>query len=485
VKIEVEDYQKIRYLYNVEHETIRAISRSLGISRQTVKKYCEGQSVPWERKHGSGTIKSRMTPDVVEFIQKCIGEDEKEKLNKQKHTAKRIYDRLVTEKGFEGAESTVRMTVAQLRGEPHHKAFIPLEYEPGEAIQVDWGECTVYLCGERIKLNLWCMRECYSSDFFCRVFFRQNQESFLEGIRDGLKHFGGSPKKIIFDNAKVAVSEGFGLHAKATDGYAAMAAHYIFEPVFCNIASGHEKGLVEGLVGFVRRNFFVPVPHVNSLEEVDTILSERAEEYRSHKIEGKTETVGYRYALTRAALKPLPPFVFETAKKCETRVDDFALLKFEKNKYSVPYKFSGKTVTVKATGNKLSVFSNNEKIAEYIRDYSTGKTHYTLNHYMELIARRPRSAVDAAPVKRTVPEQLYGFLEGLRDPHDVVTLLQIYLEKPDELLKSINESSTIESLKAMLSKTEENPPKDISAYKIEVKIPDISAYNVLVSGRTN
>lgn len=485
MKIEVEDYGEIRRLFEEEGMSQRRIAATLGISRTTVKKYCEGEQVPWERKPGSGMTETIMTEDVKEFIRACLNEDEKQGLKKQKHTARRIYQRLKEELNFKGGESTVRRYVKELRNHAPH-TFIPLEYAPGEAIQVDWGECTVYIDGEKVKINIWCMRECYSADIFCRAFYRQNEESFLEGIRDGLIHYGGVPKKIIFDNAKVAVSEGFGIHAKATEGYRALAAHYVFTPVFCNIASGHEKGLVEGLVGYIRRNFFVPVPHVRTIEELNDMLTEAAKKYRDHMIDGQAETVGTKYETARKAFRPLPPFKFDTAVKAEVRADSFSMVKYDGNRYSVPYHLSGKEVTVKATGNYVSVLYRGEVVTQYTRDYGTGRKHYKLEHYMGLIERRPRSSIDAAPVKQTVPEALLRFLETLEDPHDVVKTLQLYLNQQDKVLKVISNVSSYEALEACVNpctvreNTESIP--NTSHIAVAVYVPELSQYDCLTSG---
>ena len=134
-------------------------------------------------------------------------------------------------------------------------SFVPLAYEPAEAMQIDWGETTFVLKGVKTKINIWCMRECFSADIFVIAFMRQNEESFLEGILNGFEHFGGVPKKLIFDNAKVAVKDGFGANAVATDKYKAMAAHYAFTPVFCNVAQGHEKGLGRRAGGLFKAQF--------------------------------------------------------------------------------------------------------------------------------------------------------------------------------------------------------------------------------------
>lgn len=232
-------YEKIRHYHVHENKSQREIARLLGISRTTVKKYLDGSSVPWERLGISGRKPYVVTEDIVELIKGYLAEDEAENIKRQKHTTRRIYKRLVEEHEFPGGESTLRPLVAELKKKTS-KVFVPLSYNPAEAIQIDWGEATFYENTVKTKVNLFCMRQCNSADIFVKAFYRQNEESFLEGLLAGLMHFNGSPKRIIFDNAKVAVKEGFGLHAKAQDSYKAFAAHHAFKPEFCNIASGHE-----------------------------------------------------------------------------------------------------------------------------------------------------------------------------------------------------------------------------------------------------
>lgn len=132
-------------------------------------------------------------------------------------------------------------------------------------MQIDWGEATVYLKGIRTTVNLLCARMCYSDAPIVLAYRRQNEESFLDALVCVFQYFGGVPKRVIFDNGKVAVKDGFGAHAKKQAGYTSLSAHYGFEAVFCNPASGNEKGLVEGLVGYIRRNVCVPVPRVDSI----------------------------------------------------------------------------------------------------------------------------------------------------------------------------------------------------------------------------
>ena len=431
--IEVEIYEKIRHLHEHENMSQRSIAKILGISRNTVKRYFNGSHVPWEREGTSGRNKYVITDEVLDFIKACLVEDETENIKKQKHTAKRIYDRLVAEKDFAGGESTIREIVAELK-DKQVKVFIPLSYDPGEAIQVDWGEASVYLAGKKIKVNLWCMRECYSADMFCKVFYRQNEESFLEGQISGLDYFGGAPRKVIFDNAKVAVKEGFGVHAKIQARYAALSAHYAFKPEFCNIASGHEKGLVEGLVGWIRRNILVPIPRVETIDDLSAEILRRCLNYRNHKIKGREQTVGMMAQSSSARMIRLPKFKFDPSKSVLSRVDEFSTVRFDYNKYSVPFQYAGKEVTVKGYGNEIILLYRGSEIARYPRCYVRGATNYRLEHYIDLIEQRPRSAYNAKPVKNTLSEELMEIGRRLSSPREMVKLLRMYMDFGEERL---------------------------------------------------
>lgn len=138
----MKDYKEIRQRF-LSGESQRNIAKVMGISRNTVKKYCEGASVPWIRKTPirEATV---LSDRVVAFIQSCIDEDQNSPTKKQRHTARRIFTRLVDELGYTGSESTIRNKVRQLKQSPS-KVFIPLQFDPAEAMQVDWGEVTIYL----------------------------------------------------------------------------------------------------------------------------------------------------------------------------------------------------------------------------------------------------------------------------------------------------------------------------------------------------
>ncbi len=475
--IEVKIYEQIRYLTEHEGLSQRKIAEQLRISRKTVKKYFEGRTAPWERKEGSGRSKTVLTDDVCKFVKACLDEDDELNLKKQHHTAKRIYDRLEEEKGFTGGESTIREYVAELKDKPKD-VFVPLSYDPAEAIQVDWGEATIFLAGMKTKINFWCMRECYSNDFFCKGFFRQNEESFLEGMRDGFEYFNGVPKKVIFDNAKVAVKEGFGYHAKVTDKYLAMSAHYTFKPVFCNVAQGHEKGLVEGLVGFARRNTMVPIPRVNTLEELNDLLLQKAIKYRQHQVKGKPDTVGEMTKEYQRKLIPLPPFRYDTSNTILVKADDFSLVRFGHNKYSIPFIYASKTVSVKGYGNSVEIFYQNTKISTYYRIYDRNKTEYRLEHYIDLIERRPRSVYNATPIKKTLPAELLDYSMKLDNPKDVIKLLRLYMEHGNRLIDLIEGTTEIAQIEGKLIKV---MPKIVTRInEIKVTQTNLGKYDSLL-----
>ena len=473
--IEVDLYYRIRTLYN-EGESIRSIARRLGISRQTVKKYCEGNTHPDVRKTYNRES-DVITDDIRDFIRACLEEDRLMQLPKQKHTAKRIYDRLVSEKYFTGGESTIRNAVKALRIEfsVPPQADMPLEYEPGDAAQIDWGEATVSIHGKKCKVQFFCGRLCYSCAIFVQAFYSQNLESFLEGQQLMFDFFRGVPKRLIFDNAKVAVKEGFGLHAKATDGYKSFAAHYAFKTDFCNIASGNEKGLVENLVGYARRNFMVPVPRVASLEELNKTLLQSCLDYRNnHKVESHILSVKEAYDEEWYSLSQIPAYRFDTSRTATPSVGDYATVRFDKNNYSVPVRYLRKTILAKGYANKVCFFYDNEIIAAYDRIYGSGKTEYRLEHYLDLLERKPRSVFQAKPVKSNVTKELLDWGRLLPGQNaEMVKLLRLCVDYGEERILSIKQQlpeNLVPTVDMIRSQLHETPESNVLYLKNEISV---------------
>jgi transposase len=473
-------YERIRFLHEQDHLSVREIARMLHIARDTVSKYCKGETIPSQRKPGSGR-KTVINSEINEFINACLEEDRQENLRKQKHTAKRIHDRVEEDLGIIIAESTIRKFVAEKR-EKIKESFIPLVYDPGEAVQIDWGSAKVYLQEERIDINFFCMRECSSDAPFCMAFIRQNQESFLEGIQSGLEFIGGSPRRIIFDNAKVGVKEGFGHYAVAQDRYAALAAHYAFKTVFCNPGEGHEKSLVEDLVGYARNNYMVPLPHVDSIKELNGILRKKCEQYISqHRVAHKEFSVAQMLEAARKCFIPLPPYRFDTSLTQNIQVDDFSLVRFDYNRYSVPFRLTGKYVTVKGTGLEVQIWYQSNQIAVYDRCFKRNNKYFRLEHYIELLERKPRSVWNAMPVRDTVPPALFRLLQTLEEPKQVLFILHAYLADKDKVMSILDRCRSYDE--AHLELELPSPGKVDVQNEVKVSMPELVRYDVLLGRR--
>ena len=290
-------------------------------------------------------------------------------------------------------------------------------------MQVDWGEAKVYMEGEKITINFFCARLCYSCRPFVLAYHKQNEESFLDAFVRIFDELGGVPSRVIFDNGRVAVKEGFGKHASMQQGYTQLRAHYSFDAVFCNPAEGHEKGLVEGLVGWARRNIMVPIPRVDDISELNSLLASRCNEYETHTIKGKPASVGEMYLTEKSKLHALPGFRFEAAKSYNARVNAFSTVRFRTNSYSVPVKYTGHTVGVKGYPETIEVYYKGDLIATHKRSYGREQTVYDLDHYLPLLKIRKRAILDAAPVKQNVPPEVMEELR--RNSNDYSRMVEI------------------------------------------------------------
>ena len=275
-----------------------------------------------------------------------------------------------------------------------------------------------------------CARLCYSGVPMVLAYRRQNEESFLDALVQVFQYFGGVPKRVIFDNGKVAVKDGFGAHARKQAGYAALAAHYGFEAVFCNPASGNEKGLVEGLVGYIRRNVCVPVPKAESMEDLNRMLQEKCLNYLSHQIRGKESSVGEMLTKEREKLYPLPGYPFDPCKRATGRVDRFCTVRFDTNNYSVPAAYCGREVSVKAGPETVSIYFEGQCIARHRRCLDRKQNIYKLEHYLPLLEKKGRAIFYARPVQETLPDYFLNWLQKQNlSPKELVEILSRCREK--------------------------------------------------------
>ncbi len=310
------DMEFIRRLQVAEGWSERRIAREFGYGRNTVHKLLDRSqptTAPVYRR--SKPVRAPKMDRYREIIDSWLIADQAAP-RKQRHTAHRIHDRLVSEyDATDLAESSVRRYVRQRRELVAPKAapaFLHLEFGPGQVAQVDWGEATVKLAGRQVTVWMFCMRLCHSTKPFVAVYPHGRMECFLEGHIQAFAWFGGIPAEIIYDNLGSAVQRVLSRRGRLLNAaFQAFVAHYLFKPVFANLAAGWEKGLVEGLVGTARRNYLVPVPDVSCLQEVNTHLRHGIDRDADHVVpERDGRSVRELFAEDRQGLIALPPSVF-------------------------------------------------------------------------------------------------------------------------------------------------------------------------------
>ena len=432
--IEVDQYQRIRYLFAVQGLSQRAIARELGISRNTVRKYCAGAELPVPKPRRR--TRPVITDEVKGWIQGYLKEDEQASqirgAAKQRHTAWRIYERLRAEHAFAGSYEAVARLVRELRPEGK-EVFIPLAWDPGDAMQADWGQAVVFLAGKPVKVHFFCARLCYSGLPFVALYPAERNEFLLDGHRQAFEFFQGVPHRVIYDNLRTVVREGWGRYVTQKQrGFQLLEAHYAFTSEFCNPGQGHEKGLVEGLVGWVRRNILTPVPHADDWEQLNDLLWQRYQDYRQHTLGGRRQTVAAAYEKERPCLLPLPAKPLETCRVQTCRVRPDSLVRVDNNHYSVPSRWVGQWVTVKAYPFRVELWAQGEKVAQHRRSFEAGRTLYDLSHYIGVLERKPRAAGQAKPVRETVAERIQAvrarLAQGPIGDREFVQILRLSLE---------------------------------------------------------
>jgi len=496
----MDQYELVRTGYRVYGKTISELARLTGHSRNTIKKAIRGE--PWgykERAHQP----FRVLGDHVETIDRWL-ESDQDNPAKQRHTARRIYHRLVEENGFEGSESNVRRYVrfAKLRlGIARSGAFIPCDPEAGNEAEVDWGTAVAILSGEAVRLKFFCMRSKYSGKHFVRFYPCERQQAFFDGHARAFSFFGGVFPVLIYDNLTSAVQKVLrGRDRVEQEQFCKLRAYYSFEARFCNPDSGHEKGGVEGLVGFARRNYMVPVPEAASLDELNEKILARCVAYGSHKPAGRDRTVNALYEEEKNHLVALPEEGFSNVQTYDSRADKYATVIVDKNRYSVPSRCAGFKVKVLLHVDRVEIFSGAKKLATHERLYGNNKWCLNPDHYLDLIQQRPMAFKSARPIRQwqeNWPESLHVLLERFcsaqgetKGIKDFVTVLMLYRDhastEVEAAVKLAAEShiSTSEGVRHILSSAA-NPASAIAPLSAPslpwstLAPPDVSVYGQL------
>ena len=273
----VQTYLKVRQAYNIEGKSQRQIAREMGLNRRSIQKMLKNSAPP-------GYCRQKEAPspklDPHKSWIDAILEADKKIHKKQRHTVVRLYNRLKTECSYTGSYTTLRTYVAKklLRSK---EMFVPLAHDPGMA-QCDFGEARAVIGGKLCKVHYLVMQLPFSDAVFVKAYFVENTEAFCEGHVSAFEFFDGVPLRILYDNTTIAVKKILGNgHREQTDAFVALKSHYLFTEGFANLAKGNKKGGVENLVGYVRRNFMVPIPNFDSLEAFNDYLAKCCREYQA------------------------------------------------------------------------------------------------------------------------------------------------------------------------------------------------------------
>jgi transposase len=390
----VEIYGRVRRAVRVDGRSQRAVAQEFGLSRETVRKMLEFAVPPGYRRQ-QPVRRPKLGPWIG--VIDAILDDDRQRPAKQRHTAKRIFDRLREEHQFTGGYTIVKDYVhtATVRGQ---EMFVPLVHPPGEA-QADFGEALVVIAGVEQKAHYLAMDLPHSDDCFVVAFPAETTEAFLEGHVQAFAYFGGVPTRILYDNTKIAVARILGGEERQrTRAFSELQSYYLFADKFGRPAKGNDKGKVEGIVGYSRRNFMVPVPRVSSWDELNAQLAERCRMRRERRLRGHQETIGERFERDRAAMLPLPATPYEACEKISARVSSLSLVRYRSNDYSVPTEYGHRQVWVKGYVHEVVIACGSEIIAKHVRSYEREAVVFEPLHYLALLEQKTRALDQAAPL---------------------------------------------------------------------------------------
>lgn len=386
----VEQFEQIRRDRAQEGLSIRELARRHGVHRRAVRQALKSAVPPPKR-----APESRPAPKLGPYrpiIDEWL-EADGEAPSKQRHTARRVWQRLLEEHGAEVSERQVcRYVAAKRRQIGEVEACVPLVSDAGVEAEVDWGEAQVIMRGEPVKVHLFLMRACHSSASYVAAFEAETQQAFLEGHVAALEFFDGVFGLIRYDNLKAAVARMMkGRRRVESDRFVAMRSHYGFESSFClsGEQGAHEKGGVESEVGRFRRRHLVPVPKVESLGELNGRLETACWGDLERTIVGRPEPVGEMLARERTLLADLPAEPHCTAEEASPRVDSKAMVTIRQNRYSVPARLAGMRVRAQVGARGIALWHDGKVVATHERLAGKHGASAQLEHYLDLLTRKP------------------------------------------------------------------------------------------------
>jgi len=436
----VYDYGRIRRAKR-DGMSIREIARRFNHSRRKIREVLSGSGEPGSYPKRKTQAAPQLKP-FHEAILDLLKEDETSP-PKQRHTMTQIHRRLQSEHNFEGSYSSVRRFIIKHR-QQHRETFIPLDHEAGQRIEADFGIIHVDFPDGRRKVNVLILVWSYSNAPFAIALPTQKNEAILEGMTQAFEFFGCVPKEVWWDNPKtVADLILIGRDRKINKRYAALASHYVFDPLFCMPAKGNEKPVVENRVKTLQRRWSTPVPKVQDLEELNVYLRECCLKDQQRISSGKKETIGTRLEQEQKHALSLPKYRFDPCIRQEAKVCKYQFARFDNVSYSVPRHCAFQTVSVKGYVDRVEIVFNGAVVATHSRSYKSGEQVLDPLHYLVALGRRA-AALDHSNVYKNwrlpaVFDELRERLENRHGPRagakQYVRVLQLLAQHPLERVK--------------------------------------------------
>ena len=390
----VELYARVRRACHVEGMSTREASRVFGVDRKTVRKMLSF-SVPPGYRRSAPPRRPKLGP-FTGIIDRIL-EDDRTSHRKQRHTAKRIFDRLRDEYGFTGGYTIVKDYVRE-QGLRSREVFVPLSHSPGHA-QADFGEAMAVIGGALRKIHFLAFDLPHSDGCFVAAYPAETTEAFCDGHNAAFAFFGGVPRSILYDNTKLAVARILGDGKRQrTRAFSGLQSHYLFEDRYGRPGKGNDKGNVEGVVGYARRNFMTPLPRFASWDAFNGHLEEQCRNRQGNVLRGHRESIGKRFVRDREALKRPLPAPFDACDKQGTRVNSLSLVRYRTNDYSVPVAYGHQEVWIRGYIHEVVIGCGAGIIARHPRSYDREDMVFDPIHYLPLLEHKIGALDQAAPL---------------------------------------------------------------------------------------
>ncbi len=489
-------YRKVR-LACAEGMSQREAARHFGISRDSVRKMLSFSVPPGYRR--KAPVRRPKLDGFTAIIDAWL-EADRGVHRKQRHTAKRVFERLRDEHGFTGGYTIVKdyLREQERRG---REMFVPLAHPPGHA-QADFGEAMVIIGGIEQKAHYFAFDLPHSDACYVRAYPAATSEAWVDGHVHAFAFFGRVPVSVLYDNDRCLVSrilpDGTRKRAQLFSGF---LSHYLIRDRYGRPGKGNDKGGVEGLVGWARRNFMVPLPRFPSWEAFNAWLEEQCRKRQDDVLRGHAETIGQRLARDLAAMADLPPAPFEACDQASGRVSSQALVRYKTNDYSVPVAYGHRDVWLRGYVDQVVIGCGGDVIARHRRSYEREDVVFDPVHYLPLIEQKINALDQAAPLADwDLPvefETLRRLMEarmlkaGRREFVQVLRLLETF--ELDDLHAAVKTALRMGAIgfdavkHLVLCQVEKRPPKldlDVYPYLPRANVAKTSAasYMCLVSG---